>query len=515
MRCLLFLTLLMCALRSAVAQASVEGPPECGVRCTEASAANSSCAPADIACLCADRDLEREIQTCALSTCSVRDQLATQRYSYELCGVDGQDRTTMIWTIAVSFGLLALGAFVLRCIARLSIVGRRSWGPDDWVMTLVMGFAMPLAFISIPLSKRGLGLDVWFVEHDDITHILYLWYFDAVLYVTSLSLTKISILLFYLTVFPKPSFRLWAHALIVANVAYAIVFGCLLAFQCRPIAGAWLAWDEEYEATCISLNVIGWSGAAANIALDVATLALPMPELFALSMSRQKKVQIIGMFALGFIDTIVAIIRLQSIITFGTSRNITQDFVEIGYMSTIEVPVGIVCACLPAIRSLFGAAFPRVFGSTSHGSTKRSTGGGGGGGDGGGGGLLSSSSRLSRKQRASNLVNNKISVRQEWTVLSDPAPGSDSEVELVGVAVSGGAPAAGDGYRGVAGGGVTGASINAVVVESAARPQTPWDGTIGNGTRRALEHSTHPYRSSHLDRSRYLEWAVVIGESLD
>ncbi|RYP49976.1 hypothetical protein DL768_004411 [Monosporascus sp. mg162] len=428
MRRLLFLTLFMCALRSAVAQASAEGPPECG------------------------------------------------RYSYELCGVEGQDRTTMIWTIAVSFGLLALAAFVLRCIARLSIVSRRSWGPDDWVMTLVMGFAMPLAFISIPLSRRGLGLDIWFVEYDDITQILYLWYFDAVLYVMSLSLTKISILLFYLTVFPKPSFRLWAHALIVANVMYAIVFGCLLAFQCRPVAGAWLAWDGEYEARCISLNVIGWSGAAANIALDVATLALPMPELFALSMSRRKKVAIIGMFALGFIDTIVAIIRLQSIITFDTSRNVTQDFVEIGYMSTIEVPVGIVCACLPAIRSLFGAAFPRMFGSTSHGSTKRSTSGGGGGGDGG----LSGCSRPSRKQRASNLVNNKISVRQEWTVLSDPAPGSDSDVELVGVAVSGGAPAAGDHYRGVAGGGGKGTAITAVVAESAARPQTPWDGTIGN-----------------------------------
>ncbi|RYP16733.1 hypothetical protein DL765_004969 [Monosporascus sp. GIB2] len=426
MRCLLFLTLSMCALRSAVAQASVEGPPECG------------------------------------------------KYSYELCGIEGQDRTTMIWTIAVSFGLLALAAFVLRCISRLSVVGRRSWGPDDWVITLVMGFAMPLAFISIPLSKRGLGLDIWFVEHDDVTHILYLWYFDAVIYVTSLGLTKVSILLFYLTVFPKRSFRLWAHALIVANVMYAVVFSCLLAFQCRPIAGAWLAWDREFEAECISLNVIGWSGAAANIALDVATLALPMPQLFALSMSRRKKVQIIGMFALGFIDTIVAITRLESIVTFDTS----QDFVEIGYMSTIEVPVGIVCACLPAIRSLFGAVFPRVFESTRHGSTERSTSGGGDGGGGGAG--LSGSSRPSRKQRASNLVTNKISVRQEWTVLSDPAPGSDSEVELVGVAVSGGSSAVGDRYPGVAGGSGASTSIKAVVVESTARPQTPWDGTIGN-----------------------------------
>ncbi len=116
-----------------------------------------------------------------------------------------------------------------------------------------------------------------------------------------LSLTKASILLFYLTVFPKRSFRAAARLLIAGNAAYAVVFGCLMLFQCRPVSGAWRAWDDADGAQCISINMIGWSGATANIALDLATLALPMPELVALSMSRRKKVQIIGMFALGFL----------------------------------------------------------------------------------------------------------------------------------------------------------------------------------------------------------------------
>lgn len=103
--------------------------------------------------------------------------------------------------------------------------------------------------------------------------------------------------------FPKRSFRAAAHLLVAGNAAYVAVFGCLLLFQCRPVAGAWRAWDgtAANTARCIDLNVIGWSGAAANIVLDVATIALPMPELFALSMSRRKKIQIVGMFALGFL----------------------------------------------------------------------------------------------------------------------------------------------------------------------------------------------------------------------
>ena len=119
------------------------------------------------------------------------------------------------------------------------------------------------------------------------------------IYVLCLSLTKISILLFYLTVFPKRSFRLAVKIIIAANVLYTIIACCFMLFQCRPIEGAWRAWDGEFEARCVNLNVMVWAGATGNIVLDVATLLLPMPELFVLSMSRRKKAYIITMFALG------------------------------------------------------------------------------------------------------------------------------------------------------------------------------------------------------------------------
>lgn len=52
------------------------------------------------------------------------------------------------------------------------------------------------------------------------------------------------------------------------------------------------------------------------------------------------------------------------------------DYVEIGYWSTIECHVGVVCACLPAIRSLLRRVFPTAFGDTtkanSYGNSKAS-----------------------------------------------------------------------------------------------------------------------------------------------
>lgn len=45
---------------------------------------------------------------------------------------------------------------------------------------------------------------------------------------------------------------------------------------------------------------------------------------------------------------------------------VAEDFVQVGVWSTVESSVGIMCACMPAIRALFGLMAPKVFGSTQH-----------------------------------------------------------------------------------------------------------------------------------------------------
>jgi hypothetical protein len=147
-------------------------------------------------------------------------------------------------------------------------------------------------------------------------------------YITSLSLTKISILFFYLKVFPGKGFRYCVYVFIAANIIYGVVFVFMLIFQCNPIPGAWLAWDGEYPSKCISINLLGWTAAAINIVLDLAVIILPLPELFRLSMSLRKKVQIIMMFAVGFFVTFVSIIRLRSLVEFGNTQNVTRKSIS-------------------------------------------------------------------------------------------------------------------------------------------------------------------------------------------
>lgn len=62
--------------------------------------------------------------------------------------------------------------------------------------------------------------------------------------------------------------------------------------------------------------------------------------------------------------TVVSVLRLQSLVHFANSTNPTWDDWEVSNWSTVEINVGIICACMPAIRVVLVRLFPRVLGTT-------------------------------------------------------------------------------------------------------------------------------------------------------
>lgn len=67
--------------------------------------------------------------------------------------------------------------------------------------------------------------------------------------------------------------------------------------------------------------------------------------------------------------TVVSVLRLQSLINFANSTNPTWDNWIVGWWSTIEVNVGMICTCLPTVRLILVRAAPRIF-STNMSSNK-------------------------------------------------------------------------------------------------------------------------------------------------
>lgn len=165
---------------------------------------------------------------------------------------------------------------------------------------------------------------------------------DEVLYLSILPMTKISILCFYLRVFPKKEIRVATYVIMALCVGYLISFVLISVFQCDPINGAYLRWDGEHNFKCNNINAQGWAAAIANMILDLIVMALPLRELYQLNLSLRKKLGVLCMFSLGILYvkhsnerkhplltetsvTLVSILRLESLIKFATTQNVTCE----------------------------------------------------------------------------------------------------------------------------------------------------------------------------------------------
>jgi hypothetical protein len=208
--------------------------------------------------------------------------------------------------------------------------------------------------------KNGLGRDIWTLQAEQITNVLKYYYLGEIFYVVALGISKISILFFYLRVFPSKGFRNLTYGVMGLSVAYTIAFFFATTFQCVPISLAWTQWDGLHEGRCNDIHLQGWIAAAINIVLDAIVMILPLRHLAKLNMSLKKRLMVMAMFSLGIFVIVVSAIRLYSLIHFANTQNITWNYVDAGLWSLIEIDVSIVCGCMPAHRLLIAKAWPKM-----------------------------------------------------------------------------------------------------------------------------------------------------------
>lgn len=119
------------------------------------------------------------------------------------------------------------------------------------------------------------------------------------LYFSQVAELKLSLLFFYLRIFPGGMVRRLIWATVGFDALFGLGFLCLTLFQCWPIDFYWTGWDGEHQGVCLDSNRIGWANAAISIALDVWMLALPLSQLPSLQLHWKKKVGVGIMFVVG------------------------------------------------------------------------------------------------------------------------------------------------------------------------------------------------------------------------
>ena len=151
------------------------------------------------------------------------------------------------------------------------------------------------------LAANGLGKDMWTLPFQNIANVLEFFLIGEICYIAALALNKISILFFFLRIFPDKQLRIKIFVTMGLCAGYGIAFFFATLFQCSPVNYMWWQWDDNREGSCNNFHLQGFLAAAINIVLDLIVMALPMQDLFKMNMSKRKKASVMVMFLTGLL----------------------------------------------------------------------------------------------------------------------------------------------------------------------------------------------------------------------
>ncbi|KAF4992906.1 hypothetical protein FGRMN_6849 [Fusarium graminum] len=292
----------------------------------------------------------------------------TKNASMTMCGAPIRSRQHEFLAVNDIMGTLS-GLFVLQRFATKYFL-QLPFGLDDLFVGSAMLLTIPcIAINAHGLIPNGMGLDIWTVQPQEITNFGLYFYIMTILYFTLQTFLKLSMIFFYLRIFPTRGVRRALWATVIFNCLYGLIYIIITIFQCRPIHLFWTKWqnEEHLEGSCININYMTWSSGGLTIALDAWILSIPLSQLRKMNMDWKKKIGVGIMFSVGIFVTIMSILRLNAVIKLRAglgANNATWEYTEFALWSSIEISTGIICACLPSFRVLLVRIFPKLDGSS-------------------------------------------------------------------------------------------------------------------------------------------------------
>lgn len=254
----------------------------------------------------------------------------------------------------ISCLVLSWIALILRLVSlRLD---KRRFRMDDYCITAATVISSGW-FIGGILQdfKTGFGQHDLSLTPDQFIMAQKIGYISAVVYYASYPLIKITILLLYHQIFGTayPWFRKVNFVVLALNIMTMISMFLVSVLQCVPPSGYW---DRSVDATCVDGNAFNWGQAVINTIMDFIILLMPLPIIWNMQTTRRRKIHIWLLFGLGSATCIVSLLR---IILYKNMNpyDINYTFVPPTIATNVEICLGIWCANIPALRSVFNTVF--------------------------------------------------------------------------------------------------------------------------------------------------------------
>ncbi|CCF33381.1 CFEM domain-containing protein, partial [Colletotrichum higginsianum] len=125
----------------------------------------------------------------------------------------------------------------------------------------------------------GFGQDIWMISPDQVTQILCIFFFSEIMYAIVITMTKISVVLFYLRIFYEPSFRKACLAIFTITVLFGIWHILQILLVSWPVSYNWTFWDGRHTGRRGHVKIFSFVNGGINIALDLSLCVLPVTQL--------------------------------------------------------------------------------------------------------------------------------------------------------------------------------------------------------------------------------------------
>ncbi|KAK4457644.1 hypothetical protein QBC42DRAFT_291380 [Cladorrhinum samala] len=258
-----------------------------------------------------------------------------------------QDGLVIVTVVFTSLSILAVST---RTFLRAFML--RKFGPDDWAMLGALLFSCGYFAEIIILKYNGAGHIMTSLTVNNMLNIIKTTLAIQCTYYACVNCIKFSILLMYLRFAVTGTLRRACYGLIGLHSVFLIICLCVTLAQCQPLGKMWDL-TRTAPGTCINTTAFFYFTSAFNIITDIAIFALPIKTLVGINRPKKEKYALVGIFCVGAFATVVAMIRLHTIVTYTKATDPFRDSLLVNVWSILEINIGILCASAPALKPLF------------------------------------------------------------------------------------------------------------------------------------------------------------------
>ncbi|RFU25224.1 hypothetical protein B7463_g11110, partial [Scytalidium lignicola] len=267
--------------------------------------------------------------------------------------------------IAPVIALMIIASFsvALRVVSKLT--SKVSLQLDDYFIFAALIAAWGTGALSIYACYHGIGRHIWNPEVEIGLIVKVLWIYEF-FYGSVIPLTKLSLVYFYYRIFPVVFFRKMLYGVLFLVIGWWIAIIIVAIVQCKPYNFFWRQYsDPTSHGKCINISAFFIGNGIASVVTDFLILATPIPMVWRLQMPIQKRMSVLGIFALGGFVCIAGIVRVYVLAKMFQSQDLTWNMSQAFVWSSVEPNIGIVCACLPTLYPLVRRYLPKWFPGSS------------------------------------------------------------------------------------------------------------------------------------------------------